>query len=260
MNIKKNLSLSFAFAQSLVLISAFSPTTINAKMMTGENSEQSKTMMVRAASYSARVETRTGAMMEKASSSANREIDRRIAALTHLTTRITSMNRLSNEQKASLISQVQSAISDLQALRAKINSDADPVTLKANKQSIASSYRVFLLLVPKIEILANADKTLQLAEQMSSNSVVIQTRIDESKATGTDVSGMTTALNNRNTKIADAKRKAQNAIDSVIGLTPEGYPANKAALLSGRDTLKAARQDLAVSYQDLNKMNAKMRK
>ncbi len=150
------------------------------------------------------------------------EIDRRITALTALITRINSLKKLSADQKVSLSGQVNTQISSLQTLRTKIEADTDLETLKADKKSIVDSYRIFLLFMPKIRIIAAADEILDIADIMK---------------------GMTqdpTAL----TKINDAITQANSAISTVSTLDPNGYPENKPSLDSARTSVRTARNDL----------------
>ncbi len=249
---------------AVMLVSAFMPTRVNARMLgTGDERLTNSAGMMRLASPSAKIdqhqEDRKDTRMGMMGSNADKEIDRRIAALNRVATRVNAMKRISAEQKATLLSQIQIATSNLNALKVKIDADTDPATLKADKQSIVTSYRVFLLLIPKVEIMAHADISLQLASQMAADNATIQAKIDAAKTGGKDVSALTALLTDRTAKITDAQAKAQSAIDSVAALTPEGYPANKPTLLAGRDTLKTVREDLKAAYQDLVKINADLK-
>ncbi len=182
---------------------------------------------------------------------ANQEIDRRITALNSLISRINAMKRISADQKAVFVSKVQVVINDLTALKAKIAADTDAEALKTDKQSIVTTYRVFVVLMPQVEIMAHADAILDLATQMTANNATIQARIDSLQASGKDVSKLQAALTDRQAKISDAQTKAQTAITTVSTLTPAGYPDNKSTMTSARDMLKEARQDLNAAFQDI---------
>lgn len=183
---------------------------------------------------------------------ADKELDRRITALNALITRVNAIQRISVDQKSSLVAQIQTNINELTTLKAKIDADTDAATLKTDKQSIVTQYRIFALLMPKVEIMAHADAILQLATQMSANSATFQTTIQQS---GKDVSSIQSIVTDRQAKIADAITQAQNAISAVSALTPTGYPANKATLESARTMLQTARKDLRTAQQDLSKGN-----
>jgi len=150
------------------------------------------------------------------------EIDRRVTRLNRLINKINALKRLTDAQKSALVTQVQDEINTLTALKTKIQSETDPAQLQADKKSIVLSYRVYALFVPKIQIIAHADRIMNVAELMAK------------KTTNAD------ALK----KINDAKTLAQGAIDTVVPLTPEGYPGNKSSLQSARNNLKVALKDL----------------
>lgn len=164
--------------------------------------------------------------MEKKTSlkkdNAFKEIDRRTASLNKLIERINSFKRLTSEQKATLVAEVQAESSSLSNLRASIEADTDLKTLSEHKKTIIDDYRIYALFLPKITIIANADKILELAQLM--------------KAKTTDITALA--------KISGATTKAQMAIDTVITLTPTEYPGNKSSLESARKNLKEARADL----------------
>jgi DNA repair exonuclease SbcCD ATPase subunit len=181
---------------------------------------------------------------------AEREIDRRLTSLTALVDRINAMKRVSSDQKAQLSSQIQSVINDLKNLKNKIAVDTDPAILKADKQSIVDSYRIYLLFMPKMRIIAHADQALTLADEANTLMSKLQIRIDEAKSKGADVKSLQGKLDEMKVKIVDAKTQDQKAIDAVMPLMSDGYPGNKSTLNTGRDLLKTARQDLKTAAAD----------
>lgn len=181
---------------------------------------------------------------------ADNEITRRITALNNLITRINSFKRLTADQKSNFTSQIQTEITNLTNLKAKIDADTDAATLKADVQSIVTEYRVFAFYIPQIRLLETSDRILNLAEQMSIYSANLQTRITQAQANGQDVTALTNSLTDMQTKIADAKPQAQNVITTISALTPAGYPGNKTTLQGAKTSLNTARTDLIVAKQD----------
>jgi hypothetical protein len=107
------------------------------------------------------------------------------------------------------------------------------------------SYRIYALYIPKITIIANADKILNLIEgEMATLTAKLQLRIDEAKKNGYNVDTMTNLMTQRKAKLDDATAKANTAIANVTPLTPDGWPGNKTVLEAARDLLKTARKDL----------------
>mgnify|MGYP001791533152 CR=1 FL=1 len=213
-----------------------------------ENGVMQKPVMVNDSSKSAENK------VERLNDRANKEINRRVELLNKLITKINSVKRLTPAQKLSFVAEIQTEISSLQSLSGKIKSDTDPLVLKADVQSVIKSYKVYLLFVPKIEIIAAADRLANVADEMSSYSAKLKTRIDVAKTAGTDVSSLETLLADMNAKIADAKTQASNAIGVVLPLTPDEYPGNVAIFQSARKTIQAGRLDLVTALQDGQKI------
>lgn len=181
---------------------------------------------------------------------ANKEIDRRLGRLNKLIARINNMKRLTADQKSSLISQIQTEITNLTNLKTKIAGDTDLPTLKADVRSIVTSYRVFALFVPQISLLASADRTLEVTDKLTAIATKLQTRIQTAQNNGKDVTSLQTALTDMQNKISDAKTQATNAINAVLPLTPSGYPGNVTVLQSSRTVIQTAHQDLVTARQD----------
>lgn len=185
---------------------------------------------------------------------ANKEIDRRIASLERLLTRINEMKRMTAAQKTSLTAQVQAEIDKLEALKTKIAADTDMATLKTDVQSIVTAYRIYALFLPKIQILGAADRLQTTADMMSSHAAQLSGKIEEQQTNGQDVTEAEALLTDMNAKIADAKTQAQNAINSVTPLTPEGFPGNKTELQNARQMIVTGVKDLNTARQDARKI------
>jgi DNA repair exonuclease SbcCD ATPase subunit len=190
----------------------------------------------------------TGNLQERAA----KEISRRISSLQEKLTKIDSMEKLTDEQKTALKKQVQNEITVLQALLEKIKSSADTATLRTDVQSIVKEHRVYSMFMPKLTLLAAANRLNNTAEQMSSLSAKLQIRIDEAKTAGKDVSEAETSLADMQEKIADAKKQSAAAIAAVTPLTVEGYPENKTILMSAREMIQTGQQDLVAARKDVN--------
>ncbi|MCL4415638.1 MAG: hypothetical protein M1324_01560 [Patescibacteria group bacterium] len=185
---------------------------------------------------------------------ADTEIERRLTSLQNLITKINNLKRISGDQKSSLTTQIQSQITELTNLRTKIDADSDLATLKTDVKSIVGSYRIYALFMPKVHILATADIILETSDKTSELTNKLQLRIDQAKTEGKDVIVIQASLADMQAKIADAKKQAQSAIDTVTPLTPDGFPGNKATLQNARKMLQTGREDLHVARTDAQKI------
>lgn len=242
-----NLKLLATSALSLALLTT--STLPAAARMVEVNAEARANLGVNGLGTTAGVKLDTAAKAK-----ADAQIKARIAALTALKTRINEMKRVSVSQKASLTTTLDSAISAMTTLQAKIAADTDNATLKTDIQSITKSYRIYLLVLPQGRITAAADRALTTADLMTELSGKLQTRVT-GLPTGTDTASMTASLTDMNAKIADAKLQANAAIDLVKDLKPDNgdkatFDSNQGALKNARAKVKAAIQDLEAARKD----------
>src|SRR5207237_410206 len=145
-----------------------------------------------------------------------------------------------------LTTQVQLQITSLTTLKAKIDTDTDLTTLKADIKSIVDSYRIHLLFVPKTHVLVVADTILQATDKFTNISTRLQTLITQAQSAGKDVTSLNTALADMNSKVTDATTQSNNAVSSVVNLQPAAdtspykpaFETAKTDLLSGRTDLQ----------------------
>ena len=189
---------------------------------------------------------------------ADEEITRRITALTDLSTRVGAMARLSANEQESLSTTIESQIAALSALKAKISADEaanSTTTLKTDVQSIITSYRIYMLVLPQGAIEAAADRILTISGIMSDLSAKFSSRISAAATAGNNVSSSQAALADMNAKIADANTQVQAANTEVASLTPDNgsstlMQANTAALQDARAKIVASQHDLIAARAD----------
>jgi len=191
----------------------------------------------------------------------NTEIDRRSAALTDLNTRIQAMQKVTDAFKQGISASITAEINTLASLKAKIDADVDLATLKADIQSITSSYRVFALVLPQGRIAAAADREVTIVSMMSTLGGKLQTRIQAAQQGGADVTAMVTALNDIAAKLQDAQTQAEAAVTVSASLTPDNGDATKmksntAALTQARADIKTGATDLAAARKDVTSIIA----
>lgn len=197
-------------------------------------------------------ETRINNVKERADT----EITRRISAINALIARINGMKRLADSDKTNLLNIANSMISELNTLKAKIDANTDLATLKTDRQSIFTQYRIYMLFMPQLRIFVAADRvddSVDLIEQVITKFQAVVTT-DTQKGLLSDAQG----------KLDDAKKQAQSAIDAVKNLKPDGgndgiASTNKQALLSAKNFLMAALSDLQASRLDLTKVRSSLK-
>ena len=181
---------------------------------------------------------------------ADTEIAKRIDSLNQTLEKISSMKNVSDSEKASIKSDVQSEITKLEALKSKIDSDTDLATIKKDLASISTGSRIYMLVIPRMNILASVDKVNTISTMMETVVAKLTVRVSELKATGTDVAAVETALANVIKKITDARSEALTAQTSVSDLVPDN--GDKAKIESNNVSLKAAKANIKTANQNLN--------
>ena len=189
-------------------------------------------------------------------SRADQEINRRIAMLNTVISRINSMQKITDSDKNSFTSQAQTQITNLNSLKTKIDADNDLDTLRTDVKSIVNAYRIYMLFIPRLHILAAADRMNDIADEISQITGTLQMRITQAQTSGKDVTNLQTALADLQSKLSDAKAQYQNAETVVTPLTPDEGDAskmdgNKAALQSARTMIKTGAQDLKAARNDI---------
>ena len=188
-----------------------------------------------------KVSARVAAAIKTAQGHADQEIARRITAMNALSARVNAMVKITDSDKTTLASQIQTQIAAMNSLQAQIATDAAAnatSSLKADIQSITKSYRIFMLIIPQGAIDAAADRVLDVANLMTTLTGQLQAR-----------GGNATTLADMNAKIADANLQANTAISAIASLQPDN--GDQTVMASNTATLKAARTKIQTGQQDL---------
>jgi hypothetical protein len=193
---------------------------------------------------------------ERAKDKASQEIDRRVASLNALLTRVTAMTKVSDQLKANLKANVQNEIDAFNALKVKIDADTDLATLKTDVQSVTQSYRVYMLVLPQGRITAASDRMATVITMMASVGTKLQARINTAKGAGSDTSKLEEALTDLGTKLTSAQTHAQAAVGAIAPLVPDQgdktvQEKNDAAIKSAQAEIKAGTADLVDARKDI---------
>jgi hypothetical protein len=176
-------------------------------------------------------------------------ITARLTALNNLSTRLSQAKNLSATEKATFSTEVQTNITGLTSLKAKIDADTDVTTAQADAKTITGSYRIYALIIPQGYIEASADRIDTVSTMLNTISAKLQTRITADQTAGKNVASLQASLADLNAKVADAQTQAQNAQNGVSALVPD--QGNATQLASNTAALKASRADTKTGTSDL---------
>lgn len=191
---------------------------------------------------------------------ADSQIDRRVDDLEKLDSRLAEMKRLSDSVRASLNTTVDTEINALLALKTKLASQTGE-SLKTDAKTITSGYRVYMLVIPQIRLLAASDRATTTANLLTTLAGKFQVRIAALQADGKDVGNLPATLSDMNTKIAEAKAAAAEVTALVATLTADQkdtakIEANQKALTNARAKIKIAESALKAAHKDAKEISA----
>jgi hypothetical protein len=177
-------------------------------------------------------------------------------ALTKIETRIHDMKKISSSTAATLTAELQTQLSTITTLKAKIDADTDITALKADLVSLRGSLQVASVIDPQVRITASADNISTISGQIATVENKLQTRITAAQAKGKDVSAAQTSLADITAKLTDANTQYAAAQSEVAPLAPvagdkAGIQADKATLKDAQAKIKLATQDLKTARADI---------
>jgi hypothetical protein len=188
--------------------------------------------------------------IEMIKSRGDAEITRRLTSLNSTLTRLGSIKNISSTDKATLSGNIQTDITNLTALKTKIDADTDLTTLKTDVSGIVKDYRVYLVFLPQTRIAVSGDAMTVVVQKLTTLSGQLSTRLATAQAAGKDVSSLQSLLADLNAKTTDAQNRAIAAESEVLPLTPAGYPGNVAILKDARAKIKVGVTDLKTARSD----------
>ncbi len=174
----------------------------------------------------------------------NSEIARRLSTLNTLSSKISSAAKLSSDDQAALSSEVSSEITNLTALKTKLDADTTVADAKTDAQSIINDYRVYALVVPKVNLVKTADDQQAAEAKLTALATKLQTRITAAKTAGKNVTSLQNGLTTMNSQISSAQAISTKIESDVIGLQPSDYNSDHSVLSGDRDQLKTAQSDV----------------
>jgi len=180
------------------------------------------------------------------------EIARRFTTLDKLASKVSGSKVLTSSDAAALSSDVASTKTGLTALKTQIDADTTVAALKADVRKVAADYRVYLLVVPQVNLVSAADGVAAAGTQFGKVSTNLTARIAAAKAAGKDTTAAQADLDAMNAAVAQAVSLAQPLPATLLALTPAQWNAGtagpvvksaRATLLQARGLLKTARSD-----------------
>jgi hypothetical protein len=195
------------------------------------------------------VAMKTGATVEAARAFGDCEIGRRVATLDALSAKVSASKVLTSADAAALQSEIASTKTGLTSLKASLDSETSLPALKVDIAKIAADYRVYVLVVPQVNLVSAADGVVAAQTRFADMNTKLAARIAAAKAAGKNTTAAQTALDAMNAAVAKAVDLAQPLPAKLLPLTPAQYNSGTAGpiVISARAALGQARDQLKVA-------------
>lgn len=194
------------------------------------------------------------ARLEALCKKGNNLIQVRIKVLNVGINRLKKAKRISDADRNSLISDLQSNIDNLNALKAKIDAETDIEALKSEIKSIFVDFRIFMVVLPRdkgLFVVARLNNAVSKLESVSSQ---LESVINEFKQAGKDISEVEGYLNTLKSDLANAKSDLDQAKFTFSSMTPEKDEEAHSMVENGLKFIKAARDNLKDAVNQAKKI------
>ena len=192
---------------------------------------------------------RQSAELSRIQARANQMIQVRLTSLQNLLTRVQNDTKLSADEKTSFTNDINTAISGLTALKAKIDADSDVTTALADTKSIVTSYRIYVVFEPKTRLTLIIDNLQTTTNTLSDLNTKIQTLLDTLKSEGKNTTTSQNALTDAVSQVS-----AINALlttdKSLLSGVNVGSTSPESVFVQVRKDLATVRADLAKIRSD----------
>lgn len=251
MNIKK---LSIVGATSLLLLTSTSP--VLAAPAKGQGSFGAAEMInqiQKSENQASKAAQKQDQNLTNLKTRADKAIDQRITSLNNLLSRVQNAGRLDATEKSALSSDIQSDISGLTTLKAKIGADTDISTAREDAKKIVSDYRIYAMFMPRMRLLITIDNLQALAARLSSLMPKIQSLADNLKSQGKDTSKIQSLIDDINNQLSTINSKLSADKTTVMGVSISTQDP-QATFVQVRKDLSSVRSAFAQIRHDIGQM------
>jgi hypothetical protein len=180
----------------------------------------------------------------------NDEIDRRLNNLNVVLPKITAATHLTASDQTTLTNEVNTEITGLTALKTQLDGETTVTAAVSDVTAMVSEYRVYALVLPKVELVKTADDQQITEAKLITLSEKLQIRLDTERSDNQNASTLLADLTDMTTKTTAAQGISNTIEASVINLQPTDYDSNHAILSGDVAQLKTARADEVSAYDD----------
>lgn len=179
--------------------------------------------------------------------SGRKMIGERLKVLAGLTAGTHASTTLTDDDRVALLTLMSTDRSGLTGLAHRIEVDSDLKTLEADIKSIYTDYRIYDLLIPKIDLVMAADALSVATTKLDTSGHRIAELIASAKASGRDTTEAQIALAGVFSHNDAARARVTGVSADLLSLTTADYPGSAATLAADRGSIEDARGELAAA-------------
>lgn len=181
-------------------------------------------------------------------------IRERINSLESNKTVINANKTLTVEQKSTLTTVLTTNITNLTNLRAQIASSTDATSTKMLNDSIFTSFRIYGIVIPQVRLEKRIYDLQNHSVKLSDTFIKVQTKINEYKGKGKDVTVWQKSLDDAKVMVALDMNTLANLSVKVMALKPSDYgTSSKMIIESANSDIKNVAKDFNTIARNLHK-------
>lgn len=159
-------------------------TTNTAKPTVGENSPNKEVLRAKVEDKKLENETKK---IERVKTAADKQLDQRIESLNKLKERVAILKNVNDTDKATINTVIGNVISDLNELRNVIDTATSTEVVKSARETITKNYRVYVLVMPQLSIIASADRMITMVSMLNIVSSKLESRLMQVATSSTEI-------------------------------------------------------------------------
>ena len=182
--------------------------------------------VTREENQSSKAAQRQGTELQNIITRSNTLISNRIASLNELSTRVQNDTRLSTNEKSTISSNIQTAISGLTALKTKIDADTDATTARGDEKTIITGYYVYAAFEPKTRYLVILNNLQTTTANLQALVPQLQNLINTLKSQGKDTTQLQSLLSDVSSQLQTINTTITSGITTVENIPTTSEPAS----------------------------------
>ncbi len=181
-------------------------------------------------------------------------IKERVKSLNQNAEAVAKAKGLTADQKTAFSMFFSGKVVELNALGVKIASSTEASSTKALVSSIFTDFRVYAIVLPQVRLQKRIYEVQNHIAKLSETFVKVQTKIDEAKANGKDVTVWQKNLDDAKTLVTTDTTKLTALMTQINALKPSDYGT------TSKSTIETVNSGVKSVAKDLNSIGKKVRR